>query len=292
MELSLPMWHEVTGIFDGQEHPVPKSPLLGFNTTQLGTVPCHWAAPLWASGAQICPLHKLTKVTLGISPLHVALRSPVGCSWAAPSPPTPSADATAQVLHGSKASFMLLQLYFPPFLCIPDQGHREMITAVLQETQPHFDFSSLLGNREMQPSLKWKLGTPSSLPFWPGSCRGPEPNSSKHRKMLQPLNEDKNTEVSWAFWNANHVLALPFWRLKKPPGFMARTIWCWGRCTAQHAACLARAWQRERCEMDAGEPSYGAWFCVACMVQGWSGGAMVWQLRCCLPLRDVLKNWA
>lgn len=62
------------GYLYGQKHPVPRWPLLGFNTTLLVTVPCHWAAPLWASGAQICHLHKLAKVILGISPLHVALR--------------------------------------------------------------------------------------------------------------------------------------------------------------------------------------------------------------------------
>lgn len=272
MELSLPVWHGVTGIFDGQEHPVPRWPLRGFNTTQLVTVPCHWAAPLWANGAQICHLHKLAKVILGISALHTALRGTrrlcgmlLGCSLPIYSCSKHNSTSSAwqqSFFHAPTAVLPSFPMYPWPRSWGDDNSCITGNTATLWLFLPSWEQGGAavtemkIRHTKQPPILNWILQR-----VWGWS-----------RSWAQLIQTQKNVLTSQ--WGGHKgFLGLltckahygsPFLEAEEASWIHASRMWCWGK-----------AWQRKRCEMPAGELSHGARFCVACMGQGWSGDVMV-----------------
>lgn len=169
LELSLPTWHRVAGIFDGQEHTVPKWPLLGFNAmpARHDALLLGYPALAMLTGSQRCSdassVHS-AKVILDTARLCIALsctRRLCGLLPAAGAPGLVPPHLLLQwmqqhrVCQAAKLISMSCCCAPPPFPCLPDQCHGGMIIAILQETQPRFAFSSLLGSWGLQPSLKW-----------------------------------------------------------------------------------------------------------------------------------------
>lgn len=175
------------GIFKGWELPALKWPLLSFNTIQLGTVPSCWAAH-WETAVLWYVLSTCQKrgfQALAPFALHqVAQGGSAGCcaqqgllGWFLPTYSCSRCNRT-RAAQQQNTFCSSAAVFPPPFLWLPDQGHGEMITVVSQETQPHFDFSSLLGSWAVQLSLKWKVGTPSSLLLWFGGRAHSKPHKN------------------------------------------------------------------------------------------------------------------
>lgn len=290
------------GIFEGWELPATKWPLLGFNAIQLGTVPsccaAHWEpVVLWYV---LSTSQKRWFWTLSPSTLHqVAQGGSEGCcapqgllGWFLPTYSCSRCNRTRatqqqNIFCSSAAVFPL------PFLWLPDQGHGA-ITVVSQETQTHFDFSSLLGSWEEQPSLKWNVGILSSLPLWFGrrACSKPHKNSlfcshcwgSPWTAVAQGLLRYEERAGS---------LLLQAEEASQPQGvgFM-RLIAGWASRQAQ-----------SKVGVDVVPPTTHSLPCQRFTAEGevWSVcrrtklwhkayvGGVAW--RCCLPLWDAVKSW-
>ena len=135
---------------------------------RLGTVPSCCAAlllqrSLGAGDAQMHPLCKSAKAVLDTGPLCIALSSTRRLCGLLPTAEAPRLVPPHLLLQWMRqhrvcqaAKLISLSCSYapPPFLCLPDQGHGEMIIAVSQETQPRFAFSSLLGSCGVRPSVK------------------------------------------------------------------------------------------------------------------------------------------
>lgn len=164
-EPSLPMWHEVVGIFDGQEHTMPKWPLLGFSPVPAGhdalLLGCSALATL--AGNQLCSDTSSVQVSKGDfghwPPLCIGLSCTRWFCGMLLAVEVPRLVPPHLLLQWMQQATKLISISWscapPPFLRFPDQGHGEMIIVVLQETWPRFAFSSLLGIWGVRPPVKW-----------------------------------------------------------------------------------------------------------------------------------------